>query len=167
MHKFQMPSTIYYLQQQNVKQLNAKPLLNTIYVTEIQHQQAKASRDFYCEVGQHWQWNDKLIWSEQDWLAYTEVDSLRTFAAYQDTQFVGYFELEKHPDESVEIAYFGLAKEFVAKGIGGGLLSHCLNCAWQWQAKRVWVHTCDLDHPSALANYQARGMTLYKTEYCD
>jgi hypothetical protein len=29
---------------------------------------------------------------------------------------------------------------------------------------RVWVHTCTLDHPAALANYQARGMKIYYVE---
>ena len=29
---------------------------------------------------------------------------------------------------------------------------------------RVWVHTCNRDHPQALANYQARGMIVYKVE---
>jgi hypothetical protein len=28
----------------------------------------------------------------------------------------------------------------------------------------VWVHTCNRDHPQALANYQARGMVIYKVE---
>lgn len=161
-----MPNNTYYLQQLHIKQLQAKPLASTIIIKEIKQQQTAASREFYLEVGQHWQWNDKREWSEQDWNNYTQSKTLRTFAAYQDEQFVGYFELEKHSDESVEIAYFGLAKHFLGQGIGGGLLSHCLHSAWQWQASRVWVHTCDLDHPSALANYQARGMELYKTE-CD
>lgn len=159
-----MSNKIYYLQQLSIEQLNSKTLPSSIHIEEIKHQQAAASQQFYLEIGQHWQWNDKRDWLEQDWLHYTQTASLRTFAAYQDKQFVGYFELEKHPDESVEIAYFGLAKHFLGQGIGGGLLSYCLNCAWQWQASRVWVHTCDLDHPSALANYQARGMELYKIE---
>jgi hypothetical protein len=30
---------------------------------------------------------------------------------------------------------------------------------------RVWVHTCTLDHPGALANYQARGFAIYKVEH--
>ena len=29
---------------------------------------------------------------------------------------------------------------------------------------RVWVHTCTLDGPHALANYQARGLVTYKVE---
>ena len=31
-------------------------------------------------------------------------------------------------------------------------------------AKRVWVHTCSLDHRNALNNYLARGMKIFKTE---
>ena len=30
--------------------------------------------------------------------------------------------------------------------------------------KRVWVHTCTLDHPNALRNYIARGMNILKKE---
>lgn len=52
---------------------------------------------------------------------------------------------------------------FIGKGYGGHLLSDCIEQAWLWGAKRVWVHTCDLDHSSALKNYQARGLRLYKT----
>jgi len=28
----------------------------------------------------------------------------------------------------------------------------------------VWLHTCNRDHPKALANYQARGMIAYTAE---
>ena len=31
-------------------------------------------------------------------------------------------------------------------------------------AARDWVHTCSLDHPQALSNYQARGFRIYRTE---
>ena len=30
--------------------------------------------------------------------------------------------------------------------------------------KRVWVHTCSLDHKNALKNYLSRGMKIFKTE---
>jgi hypothetical protein len=29
---------------------------------------------------------------------------------------------------------------------------------------RVWLHTCSLDHPNAIANYRARGMTPFRVE---
>jgi len=30
--------------------------------------------------------------------------------------------------------------------------------------KRVWLHTCTLDHPAALPNYQKAGFAIYKEE---
>jgi len=41
------------------------------------------------------------------------------------------------------------------------MLTDALQRAWAWNAHRVWVHTCSLDHPAALKNYAARGMTVY------
>jgi len=42
------------------------------------------------------------------------------------------------------------------------LLTHGLEEAWRMGPSRVWLHTCTLDHPAALPNYLARGMTIYK-----
>ena len=32
------------------------------------------------------------------------------------------------------------------------------------KVKRIWVHTCSLDHKHALQNYKARGMKVFKSE---
>ena len=61
--------------------------------------------------------------------------------------------------------YFGLGVRFIGKGMGGYLLSQANEKAWLLEnTQRVWVHTCSLDHPSALKNYQARGFSIFKTE---
>jgi hypothetical protein len=36
--------------------------------------------------------------------------------------------------------------------------------AWALGAKRVWLHTCTLDHAAALPNYLGRGFVPFKTE---
>ena len=36
--------------------------------------------------------------------------------------------------------------------------------SFQNHTKRVWVHTCSLDHKNAFKNYISRGMKIYKTE---
>jgi len=68
--------------------------------------------------------------------------------------------------EDVEIAYFGLLPEYIGRGLGGALLASAIENAWAWSPtpSRVWVHTCNRDHPNALANYQARGFKIYKVE---
>jgi GNAT superfamily N-acetyltransferase len=64
----------------------------------------------------------------------------------------------------VEIVYFGIMPQFVGKGLGGALLTAAVERAWQMGPTRVWVHTCSLDHPSALGNYLARGFRIFKQE---
>ena len=77
----------------------------------------------------------------------------------------GYFELILHPEkEEVEIAYLGLLEEYQNKKLGSHLLSSAIKNSFINKPKRVWVHTCSLDHKNALNNYKSRGMKIFKTE---
>ena len=70
-----------------------------------------------------------------------------------------------HNDKSeVEIAYLGLLEEYLNKKIGSYLLSSAIKNSFLEKPKRVWVHTCSLDHKNALNNYIARGMKIFKEE---
>jgi GNAT superfamily N-acetyltransferase len=76
----------------------------------------------------------------------------------------GYAELDPAQlPASIEISNFGLLPGFAGLGLGGHLLSFAVSRALTL-APRVWVHTCSLDGPHALANYEARGLTLFSTE---
>jgi hypothetical protein len=44
------------------------------------------------------------------------------------------------------------------------LLSQAIKKSFNNKVKRVWVHTCSLDHKNALKNYIARGMKIFKSE---
>ena len=41
--------------------------------------------------------------------------------------------------------------------------SRAFSEAWAWEASRVTVNTCSLDHPGALSNYRSRGFDVYRT----
>jgi hypothetical protein len=41
-------------------------------------------------------------------------------------------------------------------------MGQALALAWRQGITRVWVHTCTLDHPAALAFYQRHGFVPYK-----
>ena len=124
----------------------------------------EVNRFLYAFVGGSWSWTDKLSWSDQQWRAWVENPGLRTWIAYGNGSPAGYFELHRQAGDCVEIAYFGLAPGFIGRGFGGDLLTRAIECAWAWGARRVWVHTCTLDHSSALANYQARGLVIYQEQ---
>jgi GNAT superfamily N-acetyltransferase len=117
---------------------------------------------FYENIGRAWQWTARLAWSESQWRAYVARPELTTWIGYvADTPF-GYFELETQPEGAVEIAIFGVLPGFTGQRLGGFLLTEAVRAAWSLGGRRVWLHTCSLDHPAALPNYQARGFTLYR-----
>jgi ribosomal protein S18 acetylase RimI-like enzyme len=76
----------------------------------------------------------------------------------------GYFELEQMPDAVVEIKYFGLLAGFTGRGLGAHMLTEAVERAFAIGASRVILDTCSLDHPGALAHYQARGFRVYNVE---
>lgn len=157
--------TVYYLEMLTPRNLKpSKRAPADIDIRQSETPSPEFNRFLYTAVGGNWYWRERLTWDYSRWQAKLAPDTYETWVAYQRGTPAGYFELEKHDDNSVEIAYFGLLPAFVGQGIGGLLLTRAIERAWQWNAHRVWVHTCTLDHPSALKNYQARGLRLYKEE---
>ena len=120
---------------------------------------------FYKNIGKKHHWVDRLVWSERQWINYTENKNVKTFVFKKEDELVGYFELLFHQDKKeVEIAYFGLLEEFRNKKLGSHLLSIAIKKSFLEKPKRVWVHTCSLDHPNAILNYKSRGMQVFKNE---
>ena len=157
--------TTYFLEMKSACSLKVKSESKGLHLYECEIKQFQVNRFLYQFVGEAWQWIDKLSWSDEQWQAYAENDNLRTWIAYYQGSPAGYYELQQQVGSNVEIAYFGLAPKFIGQGFGGYLLSQAIKSAWAWQGtQRVWVHTCTLDHPSALQNYQARGMEIYRVE---
>lgn len=122
------------------------------------------NRFFYTAVGGNWYWTDRLPWTYARWQRWLDRPELETWVLAADGIPAGYVELEQQAESNVELAYFGVLPAFIGQGLGGHLLTAAIERAWNMAARRVWVHTCTLDHPGALANYQARGFRIFKEE---
>jgi GNAT superfamily N-acetyltransferase len=122
-------------------------------------------RYLYREVGRQYHWVDRLAWSDRQVIDYVASPRLKLFVLYATGAPAGYFELWRHDDGAIEVAYFGLLPEFVGQGLGKLLLTEAVERAWAERTPRIWLHTCSLDHPGALANYIARGFTPYREEH--
>ena len=120
---------------------------------------------FYKNVGKKHHWVDRLVWTDKQWIEYTSNKKVNTYILKNGSDLAGYFELITHKDKNeVEIAYLGLLEEYQNKKLGSYLLSSAIKNSFSINPKRVWVHTCSLDHKNALANYTARGMRIFKKE---
>ena len=156
--------TTYYLEMRDREALQPRRSNHAAWQLRCAERAGTINRDFYREVGRDWQWLDRSDWTDEQWNQYAKRPGLETWIASIRDEPAGYFELDDQGSQGVEIAYLGLLPASIGRGLGGPLLSAAIERAWQLGTSRVWVHTCTLDHPRALANYLARGMQIYQIE---
>lgn len=155
--------TTWYLDYQG-PQISLPLWPQDVVLTEAELPSPELSQFLFCAVGHHWRWFSRLSWDYQQWQDYVCSAQVRTFVLYQKGTPAGFVELRQHDDLSVELKFFGLLPAFIGKGLGKLLAQAAIALAQQWQASRVWVHTCTEDHPSALKTYQQAGFSIVSTE---
>ena len=155
-----------YLEIKSLDELLEKEKPNSKYIVEkVSTNDFQLNKFFYKQIGQNHNWNDRLVWDDKRWMNYVSDPKVFTFVLKDNEDIAGFFELIYHKDKfETEIAYFGLLREYMAKKLGGYMLSEAIKISFSYKVKRVWVHTCSLDHKNALKNYLSRGMKIYNTE---
>ena len=154
-----------FLELKDIKNLKTNPTNKNKYLVKKIKPDFQLNKFFYKQVGKNHRWIDRLSWSDKKWINYISNRNLETYIISEFDELVGFFELLYNPElEETEISYFGLLEEYIGKGIGGYALSVAIKKSFEKNIKRVWLHTCTLDHPNALKNYIARGMTVFKKE---
>jgi GNAT superfamily N-acetyltransferase len=120
-------------------------------------------RFLYETAGAPWQWVDRTRLTDDELGAIVRHPDVAVHVLFADGVPVGYLELDaRGEDGDVELAYFGIFPDFIGQKLGPYLLSWGIHRAWDDPAtRRLWVHTCSLDHPSALALYQRHGFVKY------
>jgi GNAT superfamily N-acetyltransferase len=137
-----------------------RPARGTAEIVQVDPPDGAVNRRFYETVGADYSWLEHLGREAAWWQAHAE--RVETWIIPD----AGYYELRVGGDgirDDVEIAYFGLLPAFHGRGLGGALLEHALRRGFEL-GSRVWVHTCTLDGPHALANYRARGLEPFRVE---
>jgi GNAT superfamily N-acetyltransferase len=154
--------TTWYLEMLSRDTLrHSEPPDGEVHVERADIPSPELSRFLYTAIGGDWYWLDRLGWDYARWLDYLDRPAVETLVLYVSGTPAGFVELEVQADDNVEIVYFGLMPGFIGRGLGGYLLGVGVERAWAQGAQRVWVHTCSLDGPNALANYTARGFRVY------
>ena len=154
-----------FLELKDLKHLKVNSVNKTKFLIKKIQPDFQLNKFFYKHVGKKHRWVDRLSWSDEKWISYISNKNLETYVISVNDDLAGFFELLYNPElKETEISYFGLLEEYIGKGIGGYALSVAIKKSFQKNINRVWLHTCTLDHPNALKNYIARGMTVFKKE---
>ena len=144
--------------------LNVAPPAGDLAIVQAKPPTISFYRYLYDTVGGGWQWHERRVMSDETLGAIVQHPLVETHVLYADGTPAGYAELDRRQPNEIELAYFGLIPEFIGRGLGRYLLHWAIDRAWTYGPNRFWVHTCTLDHPKALPNYESAGFRRYKVE---
>jgi ribosomal protein S18 acetylase RimI-like enzyme len=121
-------------------------------------------RALHRSVGEAWLWWERRVMSDAALGAILTDPGVEIRYLYVGSEVAGFSELETGRAGEVKLAYFGVAPPFIGAGLGRYLLCETLAAAWASRPRRVWLHTCDHDHPQAVAFYRRAGFRSYRIE---
>jgi len=121
-------------------------------------------RYLYDTVGEPWLWGDRRRLDDAALAAVVQHPAVEVFVLWVHGVPAGYAELDGRIPGEIELAYLGLIPEFIGQKLGPYLLDWAIRAAWARDPRRVWVHTCTLDHPRAQAMYEAAGFRVFHRE---
>jgi GNAT superfamily N-acetyltransferase len=159
-------SVVTYLEMQAKPELAAPMHPPGISLRRVTKPDLNWYRNLFRLVGTEWLWFARLAMNDDElhkslWASQTEVFALSENAENKNED-KGLLELNRTEPNEIEIAYFGISSDLIGKGAGRFLLHRALEVAWSHNPTRVWLHTCNLDHPRATSFYQAAGFKPYK-----
>lgn len=122
-------------------------------------------RALFSRIGARWMWFSRAIMPDDALQAIIGDPAIEVYAVADPAGIeVGILELDFRDARTCEISFFGLIPELSGAGHGRWLMAQALLRAWRSDIDRVWVHTCTLDHPSALNFYRKQGFTAFRRE---
>ncbi|TXC69819.1 GNAT family N-acetyltransferase [Sphingomonas ginsenosidivorax] len=120
-------------------------------------------RALFARVGAPWLWFSRLTMTDAALAAIVHDDGILVHAVVDAAGIeIGMVELDVRTPGVCEISYFGLVPELAGQGHGRWLMAETLARAWGKGIERVWLHTCTLDHTSALGFYRAQGFAAIR-----
>ena len=121
-------------------------------------------RYLYEAVGRRWFWFERRRLNDNELTGVIHDEQVAVNVLYVDGVPAGYAELDRRQPGETEIAYFGLIGDFIGRGLGRYFINWTVREAWRGEVKRVWLHTCSMDHPRAVSVYQSAGLEVYRQE---
>jgi len=119
-------------------------------------------RGLFRTVGEPWLWFSRAVMSDGELAAILQDPDVEAYALTDGTADIGLLEIDFRQRTEAELTFLGLVPGAIGQGAGRYLMDEAIGRAFARRVSRFFVHTCSLDHPSALAFYLRSGFTPYK-----
>jgi len=116
-------------------------------------------RALFRAIGEDWLWSSRLERSDDALRSLLDDPLIETYVLGEGQAQIGLLELDFRAPDDCEIVFLGVIRGAIGKGAGRFLVEQAIAVAWAHPIRRLWLHTCHLDHPDALAFYQRFGFT--------
>lgn len=144
----------------------ARPLpASTLRLVRWKQPDPEKYRALFRRIGEHWLWFSRLVMDEATLSAIILDPAVEIYAVTDRRGIeVGLIELDFRSPPDCELAFFGLIPELTGQQLGRWMMAQVMMLGWRGGVERLWVHSCTLDHPSALGFYRAQGFESYRRE---
>lgn len=119
-------------------------------------------RALFRSIGENWMWFSRLVIPDEallDLIGHPDVECL---ALVRDGRDIGLLELDFRRRGECELSFFGVVPDAIGQGAGRFLINEAIRRAFRRPIRRLFLHTCSLDHPNALPFYLRAGFVPYK-----
>jgi GNAT superfamily N-acetyltransferase len=156
--------TVYYLEMRAPSPRIVPAPREGLTVRHVPAPSVPDYRSLYNAVGKDYYWLSRRKMTDEALAALLGDPRNELHVLHVDETPAGFAELDRRQAQEIELVQFGLLPAFIGRGLGKWFLQWTIDRAWRYQPQRLWLHTCSLDHPAALPNYQQAGLVLFKQE---
>ena len=156
-----LAAAVVYLEQRERPATRPEPGVTDVALDRLGATDLDRYLALFATVGEPWLWFGRRIMPRDALAAILADPAVEAYALIRGGADVGLVELDGRTDGEIELAYFGLVPEALGGGLGRWAMNRALEKAWARGPTRVFVHTCNLDHPQALDFYIRSGFVPY------
>jgi GNAT superfamily N-acetyltransferase len=121
-------------------------------------------RDLFHRIGDDWLWFSRHQLSDERLRAVIHDPRVVIHALEAGGRDEGLLELDFRADDECELAFLGLTRTMLGRGAGRWMMNRAIELAWSRPIKRLWLHTCTLDHPDAVSFYVRSGFVPFRRQ---
>ena len=156
--------TVYYLEMLARPQRVVPPPRDGLTVLHVASPSVPYYRFLYDAVGRDYHWLSRRRMSDAELATILGDPANELYVLHVAGSPAGFSELDCRKPDDLELVQFGLMPGFTGQGLGKWFLHWTLQKAWSYEPKRLWLHTCTLDHPAAVPLYKQAGFVQFREE---
>ncbi len=125
---------------------------------------AERYRALVRRIGEPYLWQSPLLITDEQFTQQVRDPDVEIYVLRSGGQDEGILQLDFRQAGECEVRLFGVSERLRGSGSGRKLMNYAIQTAWARPIRRLWLHTCTLDHPDALPFYVRSGFAPFKRQ---